>query len=281
MPLAVTQGLEDNTVGGLTSGLLSVANMRSSSAASLAILLATTIKLNHSFAPADPSVALAGRRLASRRGAGHSAGLRSSPNDLFESQGWQSIKSELDECPVFSVADEEGNPIKYTIENKAGDSKSVPLFYTHVEDAKIELQKAKEKNPMPGIDLNPYPLGEIFKMWAKDEAVLVPNKASIVNAGAPPNAVAIGQQVPLFGCMEIANEGADGKPVLPLFFELEDAREAVGEAVGADGGVADDFEIIAMNLNEAVGLLSNSKESAFMFIPPASSLRHIRDYLQG
>ena len=251
--------------------------MRTSASASLAILFATTVRWSHSFAPSDPSLAL---RLASRRAARHPAGLRSSPNDLFESQGWQSIKSELDECPVFAVADEDGNPIKYSIE-KGGVSTSVPLFYTHVEDARLELEKAREKNKIPGIDLNPYPLGEIFKMWAKDEAVLVPNKASIVNAGAPPNAVAIGQQVPLFGCMEIANESAGGKPVLPLFLELEDARLAVNEAVGADGGNSDNFEIIAMNLNEAVGLLSNSKESAFMFIPPTSSINHIRDYLQG
>mmetsp|Transcript_19619 Transcript_19619/g.46052 ORF Transcript_19619/g.46052 Transcript_19619/m.46052 type:complete len:252 (-) Transcript_19619:46-801(-) len=247
--------------------------------ATLAILFAATVRLNHSFAPSDPSL-LALSRLASRQAARHPAGLRSSPNDLFDAEGWQSIKSELDECPVFAVADDEGNPIKYTIE-RGGVSKSVPLFYTHVEDAQLELQKAKEKNLIPGIDLNPYPLGEIFQMWAKDDAVLVPNKASIVNAGAPPNAVAIGQQVPLFGCMEIANESEDGKPVLPLFLELEDARLAVNEAVGADGGNSENFEIIAMNLNEAVGLLSNSKESAFMFIPPTSSLKHIRDYLQG
>ena len=92
----------------------------------------------------------------------------------------------------------------------------------------------------------------------------------------------MGQQVPLFACMDIAQEDeATGKPVLPLFFELEDAQEAVKEAVSLDGGNEDDFEVVGLNLPEAVSLLANSEETAFHFIPPTSSLKHIRDYLSG
>ena len=46
----------------------------------------------------------------------------------------------------------------------------LPLFYTHVDDALAELEKAKENNDFPGMDINPYPLGGIFEMWAKDSA---------------------------------------------------------------------------------------------------------------
>jgi hypothetical protein len=69
---------------------------------------------------------------------------------------------------------------------------------------------------------------------------------------------------------------------LPLFLELDDANEAVSQAVSFDGGKAEDFEVVGLNLPQAVNLLVNAnEEQAFQFVPPASSLRHIRDYLSG
>eukprot|EP00585_Thalassiosira_rotula_P007449 CAMPEP_0196142442 /NCGR_PEP_ID=MMETSP0910-20130528/11610_1 /TAXON_ID=49265 /ORGANISM="Thalassiosira rotula, Strain GSO102" /LENGTH=254 /DNA_ID=CAMNT_0041403749 /DNA_START=120 /DNA_END=884 /DNA_ORIENTATION=+ len=207
----------------------------------------------------------------------------SKPNELFDSPSWEAIEQELDQVPVFAVANAEGMPIKYSIEKKDSPAFEVPLFYTHVEDALQELEKAKKSTPLPGMDINPYPLGGIFRMWAEDSAVIIPNKKSIIQAGAPPMANPMGQQVPLFACMEIAQEDENGKPVLPLFFELEDAQNAVSQAVSFDGGKADDFEVVGLNLPEAVSLLTNAKEetTAFQFVPPKSSLEHIRDYLTG
>ena len=118
-------------------------------------------------------------------------------------------------------------------------------------------------------------------MWSKNEAVIVPNKMSIISAGAPTTANPMGQVVPLFACMEIAQEDKDGNAVLPLFFELEDANAAVAEAVSLDGGKKEDFEVVGLSLPQAVQLLSQSKENAFQFIPPSSSIKHIRDYLSG
>ena len=92
------------------------------------------------------------------------------PNELFDSPGWGAIERELDEVPIFSVANAEGEPLKYRIEKK-DDAFEVPVFYTHVEDALRELDKAKENTPsLKGIDINPYPLGGIFRMWAEDTA---------------------------------------------------------------------------------------------------------------
>lgn len=91
------------------------------------------------------------------------------PNELFDSPGWEAIKQELDQVPIFAIANGDGDPIKYSIE-KGDTSFEVPLFYTHVSDALIELEKAKENAPLPGMDINPYPLGGIFEMWAKDTA---------------------------------------------------------------------------------------------------------------
>eukprot|EP00571_Detonula_confervacea_P016617 CAMPEP_0172310584 /NCGR_PEP_ID=MMETSP1058-20130122/11881_1 /TAXON_ID=83371 /ORGANISM="Detonula confervacea, Strain CCMP 353" /LENGTH=253 /DNA_ID=CAMNT_0013023433 /DNA_START=106 /DNA_END=867 /DNA_ORIENTATION=+ len=207
----------------------------------------------------------------------------SKPNELFDSPGWEAIRQELDQVPVFAVASAEGQPVKYRIEKKDEESFEVPLFYTHISDALVELEKAKENTPLPGMDINPYPLGGIFEMWANDSAIIVPNKKSMIQAGAPPNAIPMGQQVPLFACMEIAQEDEKGTPVLPLFFELDDATNAVSQAVSVDGGKAEDLEVVGLNLSEAVSLLANSKEksTAFQFIPPASSLKHIRDYITG
>ena len=93
----------------------------------------------------------------------------SKPNELFDSPGWEDIKKELDQVPIFAVANEEGQPIKYTIKKK-DEAFEVACFYTHVSDALTELEKAKENTPLPGMDINPYPLGGIFEMWAKDSA---------------------------------------------------------------------------------------------------------------
>ncbi len=93
----------------------------------------------------------------------------------------------------------------------------------------------------------------------------------------------MGQKVPLFACMEIAQENEKGKPVLPLFFELDDANDAVKQAVSSDGGNEKDFEVVCLNLPEAVSLLANEVEesTAFLFIPPTSSIKHIQDYLSS
>lgn len=93
----------------------------------------------------------------------------SKPNELFDSPGWEAIKRELDQVPVFSIANAEGQPIKYRIE-KSDALFDVPLFYTHVSDALAELEKAKENTPLSGMDISPYPLGGIFEMWARDTA---------------------------------------------------------------------------------------------------------------
>jgi hypothetical protein len=85
--------------------------------------------------------------------------------------------------------------------------------------------------------------------------------------------------------MEMAQENEAGKPVLPLFFELEDAQEALAQAVATDGGDVSEFEIVGLNLPEAVQLLSNANKkedaAAFQFIPPSSSIKHIRDVMSG
>lgn len=84
--------------------------------------------------------------------------LKMSSNELFDSPGWAAIRDELDQVPIFAVANAEGQPLKYSVElaKKNDDGKDmfeVPLFYTHVEDALKELENAKKNTPMPGMDM--------------------------------------------------------------------------------------------------------------------------------
>jgi hypothetical protein len=199
--------------------------------------------------------------------------------DFFAAEGWQPIKKDLNELPIFTVATKEGNPLAYEIENN-GKTVSVPCFFCDIEDAKKELENTKQNSDMEGVDLVPFPLGEAFQLWVKDEAVIVPSKDAILQAGAPPGTNPIGQQVPLFGCLDIMEEGENGKGVLPLFMVKEDANAALTDAVEADGGSIDDFEVVSFSLNRAVELLATVPDTtAFKFVPPSASMKYIQDYL--
>jgi len=204
----------------------------------------------------------------------------SNSDDLFVSEAWQPIQDDLDRVPIFTCANKQGNPLAYTIEMK-GEKFTVPFFYCDVEDAKIELEKAAEGTGLDGIDLIPFPLGKAFKMWAQDEAVIIPSKQAIMQAGAPPDSNPIGQQVPLFACMDIMQSDEDGTgAVLPLFLDLEGANSAVASAVEIDGGDPNEFEVVSLSLQKAVQLLATVPETpAFQFMAPEKSLRYIQDYL--
>ena len=105
-----------------------------------------------------------------------------SKNELFDSPGWESIREELDQVPIFAVANAEGQPLKYSIQlSKKNDDDGdgtfeVPLFYTHVEDALKELENARKSNPLPGMDM--YVICEqttqhVNDMFAKTHTLLL------------------------------------------------------------------------------------------------------------
>ena len=208
-----------------------------------------------------------------------------SANDLFSSEGWRPIQKGLDRVPIFTCANQAGTPLAYTIEMK-DQTYTVPFFYCDVDDAQIELKKAMQAGTDLVVDgtigLIPFPLGKAFQMWAQDEAVIIPSARAIVQAGAPPGSNPIGQQVPLFACMEMMQTDEDGTgAVLPLFMDLEEANAAVRSAVEMDGGDVNDFEVVTLSLQKAVQLLATVPESpAFQFVASSKSLRYIEEYLE-
>ena len=201
-------------------------------------------------------------------------------DDLFSKEEWIPIKRDMDQVPVFTVASKEGNPLAYEVV-KDGKTYQVATIYCDIEAAKKELEQILEaKGKDSGIDLIPIPLGQAFELWGKDRAVLVPGQNAILQAGAPPGTQPIGQQVPMFACMDIMEQKEDGSGVLPLFLSLEDANAALEAAVATDGGSVDDFEVTSLSLNRAVELLATVPETpAFHFIPDSRSMEYIQEYL--
>ena len=101
--------------------------------------------------------------------------------------------------------------------------------------------------------------------------MLVPGKAELKAAGAPPDADPRGQQLPLFACMEMSQEGPNGSAILPLFMCHADCAAAVAQATEADNP-DEALEIVGLSLDSVVERLSASDgEPAFTFVPPASS----------
>jgi hypothetical protein len=202
-------------------------------------------------------------------------------DDLFASEAWEPIQKDLDRVPVFTVATEEGNPLAYKIETQEGKSLSVPCFYCDIAAALVELEGARDNTDMKGLDILPFPLGQAFQMWSKDEAAIVPSKQAILQAGAPPGTNPIGQQVPVFVCMDMTEESEDGSgDNLPVFMSVEDANDAVKSAVAEVGGNTDDFEVSIFSLKGIVDLLATEPETPpFRFMPSSTSMKYIRDYL--
>ncbi len=110
--------------------------------------------------------------------------LRTAPSSVEElismPETWGPIKKELDHVPVFSCANDQGQPLQYTLGGKA-----VAFFFCDVGAAKDELEKAKTETKIESLSILPFPLGEIFEMGAKNMAVIIPSSNALESAGAP------------------------------------------------------------------------------------------------
>uniref|UniRef100_A0A7S4A8Y9 Uncharacterized protein n=1 Tax=Pseudo-nitzschia australis TaxID=44445 RepID=A0A7S4A8Y9_9STRA len=159
------------------------------------------------------------------------------------------------------------------------------FFYCDVTEALAALEKtqADSAKATEGVDLKliPFPLEQAFKLWCDDKAVIIPSKASILQAGAPAGTNPIGQRVPMWACLDIAEEQEGGlQPKLPIFMGLEDANAAVLEAVGGDRSKAGDLEVVCLSLDGAIEqLVSPAPEESpsFAFIPPTKSMIYIEE----
>lgn len=198
--------------------------------------------------------------------------------DLFNSEGWKGIQKELAPVPVWAVANAEGQPMKCEL-----NGVTTALFFVDVADAQEELKEAQAAVPDLPLDLVPFPLSEAFQWWCEDKGCIVPTLAAIRAAGAPDGAVPLGQQVPLFACLEMQAESKAGKPTLPLFFVHAEAKEAMEMVLAADGDKEEDkatFKVVNLSLQRAVELLATVPSTpAFQFVTPVSSSKYVASYL--
>ena len=205
---------------------------------------------------------------------------------MFETEGWKNIADNLSSFPLFTIATAENNFVAYSISvgDGVGDDKTfnIPFFYCDVTEGLVELEKSQVANK--DYKLIPFPLNEAFKMWCDDKAVIVPSKASILQAGAPAGTNQIGQRVPMWACMEITEEQEGGlPPKLPIFMGLEDANAAVLEAVAGDRTKIDDLEVVCLSLDGAIEQLVTVPEEtpSFHFVPPSKSIKYIEENIEA
>ena len=206
---------------------------------------------------------------------------------MFESEGWDNIAENLSTFPLFSIATAQGNPVAYQISVGKEKTFDIPFFYCDVTEALAELEKAQANSAKAteGEDLKliPFPLEQAFKLWCDDKAVIIPSKASILQAGAPAGTNPVGQRVPMWACLDISEEQEGGlPPKLPIFMGLDDANTAVMEAVGGDRKKADDFEVVCLSLDGAIEQLVTVPEESpsFHFIPPSKSMTYIEENIE-
>jgi hypothetical protein len=202
--------------------------------------------------------------------------------NLFDTEGWRIIQKDLDQVPVFTCANQDGDPLAYNIRIKE-NTFTVPFFYCDAEEAQRELDTIlREEDQSVLVDtfnVIAFPLGKAFQMWSQDQAVILPSVKALQQAGAPPGCSPIGQQVPLFACMDIM-QSDDSGAFLPLFFDCDEAKDAIASAVAVDGGNVQDFEVVTLSLPKAVELLSTVPDTpSFQFIPPQTSLQYIQENL--
>ena len=184
------------------------------------------------------------------------------------------IQSQLDALPVFAVANEEGKPLQYQV-----DGKPMAIFYADVDVAKDELEKAKEQHPDLNCDVIPVGLGAAYRMSCEGTASLVPSVTDLRACGMPEGLSAMGQELPLFACMEMHQQTEEGATVLPLYMSHADCEAAVTQAREAAGDP--DLEVVGLSLPGVVEHLTGIADDTptFAFVAPTSSTEHVSSYV--
>ena len=135
---------------------------------------------------------------------------------------------------------------------------------------------------MSGLTITPFPVGEIFEMGVKKQSLLVPSQDAIEAAGAPAGMNPVGQQVPLFGCMDMVENLPDGSTMVPMFLSKDEAEDAMKMALeGVDDEDKSKFQVNVLPLAGAIQMQANSLgKKSFTYVPPASSLDYLRSLEQ-
>ncbi|KAL1527528.1 hypothetical protein AB1Y20_008918 [Prymnesium parvum] len=198
-------------------------------------------------------------------------------SSVFDSAGWAPLQASLDALPVFAVANAEGQPLTFSLPAEGG---ARAIFYVDVRAAKAALAAAEAELPSLGVDLLAAGLGSAYRLAGEGKALLVPGEAELRAAGAPEGAQPMGQETPLFACLQMSRE-EEGGAVLPLFLSYDDCAAAVAIASAADAP-EEPLEIAGLSLSsvvEQLASLDDPSSAAYSFVAPSASLKHIEAYV--
>lgn len=204
-----------------------------------------------------------------------STSLHSSPSSLEEllsSDSWDPIKNNLNSVPAFACANDQGQPLQYNV-----GGNPLAFFFLDIDAAKDELQKAEDEMKMDGLSLVPFPLGEVFEMGAKQMALVIPSSAAIESAGAPKGTNPMGQQIPLFGCLDMIETLPDGTSNVPLFLSMDEAKEAMNMALeSVPEEEKSKFDVTVIPLAGTVQMQATNPNKSFTYVPPMASLEYLK-----
>ena len=196
-----------------------------------------------------------------------------------ESDKWPALQGVLDALPVFTVANGDGQPLQYQAQGPTGAGQ-LAIFYTDVKAAEAQYKVAREQFPDLGCDIASVGLGFAYKLASDGKAMLVPGVADLVGAGAPEGAQPMGQELPLFACMELKRDAegdADNGPKVPLFVSHADCAAAISAAPG--GPLEIDVVLSLQSYVEELAGLDDPSKGEFAFVPPSAALQHVASYV--
>ena len=205
-----------------------------------------------------------------------------SPQSFVESPGWPVIEQQLDTLPVFTVANEDKQPLQYTV-----NGQPMAMLYADVAAAMSQLEAACKQYPDLKYDLVPIGMGRAYSLSCEGKACVVPGVTELTAAGMPEGLSAIGQELPLFGCMQMSRETEEGHTIVPLFMSAADCEAAVKEVKELRDQAEEtdtnqpELEITCLSLPGVVEhlLAIADGKPAFGFVAPTRSTEHINSYV--
>ena len=200
---------------------------------------------------------------------------------MCNAEAWPALQKELDELPVFVLANAKGEPLQHD----ADRGQPMTILFADLFRAEAELANANRLYPDLNLELLPVGLGDAVRRCQDGSAMLVPSQNELAAAGLDQAEAGI---VPLFGCTKIMQPRRSNPELkaMPLFLSAADARSALDAALNASGVVVPDgmsaqgvgLDVLCIPLQKACELIVTGQETRFEFYAPTRSLEWVQDY---
>lgn len=87
----------------------------------------------------------------------------------------------------------------------------------------------------------------------------------------------MGQQVPLFGCLDMIETLPDGTSNVPLFLSMDEAKEAMNMALeSVPEEEKSKFDVTVIPLAGTVQMQATNPNKSFTYVPPMASLEYLK-----